>query len=257
MLYLLAAIAIVITADLLRSIIALSRIQKQFYTLHTTKPNRTDQTFGRGEPFHLAILGDSTFDVRADSQTAYGPAQVFVNHLSVRRAVNIHFLAKAGAKTGEVISEQLPKLDKLPRVDLVVVYMGANNVVRFGHPSHIEQDYEILLRATDIQNIPVIASEIANYWHFTVFSWGHRLWLYYSIHSANRRLRTVFANSKKGVLVSVKFMHLELHKQRRRSPYLSDGFHPDDNANITWGEHLLSAGLNDPKTKHILTGIID
>lgn len=240
----------------MRSAWRIKGVYKSFYASHGSKPDRSVAEFGKGENFHLVIIGDSTFDVHALSKVPYGPAQVFIDAISKTRKVKVHFFASAGAKTADVIGIQLPKLAKIPRVDLILVYMGANDVVTGRWPGKVSSAYKQLLEFTEAQGIKVVASELANYWHFSLFPILFRGWLYIAINYANTGIRAQSNKSKHMVAARIKQMHKSIHKSRRIQPYLYDGFHPDDLASEKWGEAMLAKALSDPKTKRFFVDIM-
>lgn len=181
MLYIPLALLLIALLDFLRSIVAVRKAVRAFRAYQEAKA-KPGITFGKGKPFHVAILGDSTFDVRGDSKIMYGAAQVFVDELSRKYKVHVHMLAKAGAKSSDVIRSQLPELARLQHIDLVIVYMGANDAFRINNPFVVGKSYSALLKFTEKRKITVIASEIASYWHLSIFSFAHRILLYLVIH---------------------------------------------------------------------------
>lgn len=249
--YFVGILLIVLSIDGLRSYIILKRVANEFYRNNSQKSQPTTLTFGQGKAFHLVILGDSTFDVRADAKITLGPAQVIVKELAKHHKVHVNLLAKAGAKSYDVVEQQLPALKKLTQVDLIIVYMGANNAVYLKSPWQVGKDYNQLLDLTENRGIPIIASEVANYWYLGIFSWLHRLWLYVSVHIENKRIRAAFTGRTRAVLLPIKQIHRDIHRNRRTKPYLSDGFHPNDAINVVWGNLLLELAKNNPNTKDV------
>lgn len=254
--YIIALLAGYTLVDFARSALRIRKVYAAFYGDHTEKPDRSHAVFGSGKPFHLAILGDSTFDVHSKSKVPYGPAQPFIDRISKSRKTHVHFFASAGAKTNDVIQGQLSELKNVPKVDLVLVYMGANDVVTGHWPGKVGKAYETLLGFTEQKQITVVASELANYWHFSLFPRLYRAWLYIAIHIANAGLRSRAKRTKYVAVTSVKKMHRTIHKNRKTEPYLLDGFHPDDRSSIKWGEVMLEKALLDPKTKQLFTDIM-
>ena len=246
LLYLLAVVAATLFLDILRSALGLRRIAKLFKNHYATNKNTEVKTYGTGKDFHLVIMGDSTFDVRGDTKVPYGSAQLFVDRLAALYSVNVHLFAKAGAKSYDVAASQLPKLKALPKVDLVVIYMGANNAVYFKNPFTIGEDYQAILAYTESKSIPVAASQVANYWSFNLFSWVQRAWLYMAIYIENAYIRQAFKGTRYTSLVALKPIHKEIHKKRREEPYLLDGFHPNDAACITFGTIFVQEALKHP-----------
>jgi lysophospholipase L1-like esterase len=243
--YLLLAVVAILLLDIIRSCLDIRKASKLFHAEYKKKKPGLEE-FGKGKAFHLVIMGDSTFDVRGDTAMPYGPAQVFIDKLAKHYTVHVHLLARAGAKSFDVTATQLPKLKALAKVDLVIVYMGANNAVYFKSPFPISKDYQELLAFTEAQAIPVAASEVANYWHFSLFSWVQRIWLYIAIHIENARIRHAFEGTRYASLFALKQVHKTIHKERRDKPYLLDGFHPNDASTVTFGKAMLEANIKHP-----------
>lgn len=244
--YLFAIVAAILLLDVIRSSIQLRKVSKIFFAEHQKKKESGVQTFGTGSAFHLAIVGDSTFDVRGDTKVPFGPAQVIVDKLAMHHTVHVHLLAQAGAKSYDVTAKQLPKLKALSKVDLVVAYMGANNAVYFKSPFTIGKDYRELLAYTEAKAIPVAASEVANYWQFGLFSWVHRTWLYVAVHIENALVRRAFRGATYASCATLKPVHKAIHKKRREEPYLLDGYHPNDASCITFGNIMYDQVIKNP-----------
>lgn len=228
----------------------LHRANKHFYNGYKKRPEIS--TLGRGKSFHFVIMGDSTMDGSSTSKLQFGPAQVLVDTLANKYKVTVHSLATAGAKSSDVVRDQLPVVNALPKVDIIFIYMGANDVIRFVRPSVIAGNYRKILISTQERQIPVIASEIVNYWYFSIFSVWHRLWIYFAVNSANRWTRSLVSGYKNFVLIYVK----KLHKRYRGKQYLADGFHPSDITHKAWGQYILAQVSHNPKTKKLFAGII-
>lgn len=247
-----------ISLDILRSAIAVRQAIKHFRMHNDRKLKIKPKTqFGRGSDLHIAILGDSTFDVRGDSKVIYGAAQAFINDLSRNHKIHVHMLAKSGAKSHHVARLQLPQLKKLPHVGLVIAYMGANDAFRLNNPFTVGKSYAKLFKYTEKHKIPVVASEIANYWHLSIFALVHRALLYIFIHLQNFTIRQAAANCKYVTVVKTKPYHKQIHKNRFSEPYLSDGVHPNDKTAVEWGNYLLEHARRSPATASVFSGRSD
>lgn len=251
MIYVFLALVIFVLLDFLRAFIAVDKATKHFMEQHKHKA-APPTTFGSGAPLHVAIMGDSTFDVRGDSKIAYGPAQVVIEFLAQRHTVHVHMMATAGALSADVISRQLPQLKKLPHVDLVIIYMGANDIFNFKNPLAVGKHYAELLDFTERRAIPTIASEIANYWLLSILPLAHRAWSYIAIPILNAGIRRAAIGRQYFTLTKTKTYHNQLHKNRFAKPYLIDGVHPNDNAALFLGHHLLQQAQQSPATAKIL-----
>lgn len=244
--YLLAAFAAILFVDIVLACIRIKKVSKLFQAEYSKKKKARLEEFGAGKPFHLVIMGDSTFDVRGDTEVPFGPAQAFIDELSKHYSVHVHLLARAGAKSYDVTAKQVPKLLSLPKVDLVVIYMGANDGVYFKSPFRVGKEYRKLLAVTEAQGILVSAGQIADNWNLNLFPWLQRAWLYFAIHIQNAGIRRAFAGTKLAVLTNVSQTHKDIHKNRRKQPYLLDGFHPTDHANMTLGKSVLQQSMKLP-----------
>jgi lysophospholipase L1-like esterase len=244
--YLFAAAMAVLLIDIAFACIRIKKVSKLFHAEYNKKKKSGLEKFGKGKAFHLVIMGDSTFDVRGDTEVPFGPAQAFVNELAKLYAVQVHLLARAGAKSYDVTAKQLPQLKDLPKVDLIVIYMGANDGVYFKSPFRVGKEYQQLLAFTEVQGILVSAGQIANNWNLDLFPWLQRAWLYFAIHIQNAGIRRAFEGTNHAVLANVSQTHKDIHKNRRQQPYLLDGFHPTDQANLTLGKNVLQQSMELP-----------
>ena len=99
-----------------------------------------------GEPLRVVWLGDSTAaGVGADTVEGALPRQVA---MALDRPVRLRVLARSGARLRDVVAQQLPQVADLEeRPDLVIVSVGANDVVHLTRRGTFRQQYASLLHA--------------------------------------------------------------------------------------------------------------
>lgn len=86
---------------------------------------------GVGEPLGLVLLGDSAVDGYGLDVASALPRQL-ASRIAVAtgRRVRVRSVAVSGARTVDVVTEQLPLLRAAGRVDAVLVGVGVNDVLR-------------------------------------------------------------------------------------------------------------------------------
>jgi lysophospholipase L1-like esterase len=104
-----------------------------------------------GKPVRVAWLGDSLATGLGVDHVEDTPAQAVARMLE--RPVELTVLAVPGARAVDVVTKQLPKLDR--STDLVVLCVGANDVASSGTRRGYAQLYDALL--AELAPIPTIA----------------------------------------------------------------------------------------------------
>ena len=119
-------------------------------TLPEQEPLRLDRTFQvggvQGAPLRLAWLGDST----GAGVGASGVEAAVVTRVArdLGRSVELRVLARSGARIGDVLTEQLPRLPAIDP-DVVVVAVGGNDVTHLTSEVLFERQYDLLLDALE------------------------------------------------------------------------------------------------------------
>jgi lysophospholipase L1-like esterase len=240
----------ILLIDLIRSAIVVALLQHEFYKVY--KPQQDVYSLGKGPAFHIVLLGDSGIDGHGSNSLKFGPAQTLIESLTRTYSVTVHIFAKESSRSYDVIQKQLPKVKALSQVDVVFVYMGANNLIRLRSSNRVVSDFEILINYTTQKNIPLIATEVANYYHLTMFSWVQRLIIYVLIKDCNTKLRQLAKVHRNFVLVDMTW----LTKKYISPAYMADRLHPNDPMIRLWADKAYSAAQTNPATKGLLTGII-
>lgn len=120
----------------------------------TAAPPRADarpRLFGTGgETLRYVILGDSTA-VSVGGDYERGLAVQSARHLATRRKVELINVAVSGARIHDVLVEQLPRVD-LTRTDVVLLDVGANDVMRLTTSRGFDRDFGRVIDAIRAQN---------------------------------------------------------------------------------------------------------
>ncbi|HEV3473999.1 MAG TPA: SGNH/GDSL hydrolase family protein [Actinomycetota bacterium] len=107
---------------------------------------RLDRTFQVGgesnEPIRLAWLGDSTGAGIGASGAEAAVVTLVASELG--RPVELRVLARSGARVGDVLAQQLPRLADVD-ADAVVVAVGGNDVTHLTSEDLFEAQYDLLL----------------------------------------------------------------------------------------------------------------
>lgn len=141
-----------VTGGVLAVEVQMARIQRR---LPETGPLNLDTTIGAARPgptFRAVWLGDSTAaGVGAGDADGSLPRQVASR---LDRSVELVVLARSGARVDDVLAAQLPKVASL-RPDLVVLSVGANDVVHLAGRRPFRSRYRLLLDR--LPGVPVLA----------------------------------------------------------------------------------------------------
>jgi acyl-CoA thioesterase-1 len=107
--------------------------------------------FGNGDSvLHYVILGDSTA-VAVGGDYEHGLAIGSAGHLAAARKVELINVAVSGARIHDVLVEQLPRVD-LARADVVLLDVGANDVIRMTGSRSFDRDYGRVVEAILAKN---------------------------------------------------------------------------------------------------------
>lgn len=104
---------------------------------------RDIQTLGQGSPKTYAVLGDSTA-VGLGGDYKQGIAMETARHIGKRYTVRFQNFAIAGARTHDVLHEQVPRAVYL-KPDFVLLAVGANDVTRRTPLSNIKSDMQAII----------------------------------------------------------------------------------------------------------------
>jgi len=116
--------------------------------LPTDPPLELDASFGpnEGEPLRFVVLGDSTSAGIGSGGAAGAYPTLLAKRLAedTGRRVDLTVLGISGARTAEVLAEQVPKVAEL-RPDVVFVGIGANDVTHLTPLDDIKEDMSAIL----------------------------------------------------------------------------------------------------------------
>jgi lysophospholipase L1-like esterase len=231
--------------DFLRSVVVIAKLQHDFYKYY--KPQQDLYIIGNGKEFHIVLLGDSGIDGHASNKLKFGPAQTTIEQLARTHKVVVHIFAKESSRSYDVINKQLPKVEELKNVDMIFVYMGANNVIRGKSANQVYKDFVTLVDYAEQRNTVVVATEVADYHHLTMFSWVARLIIWRLIRSCNGQLRKLAAQRDNFVLTDMTW----LTKKYISQDWMADRLHPNDPMIRLWSEKAFDAVKADSATKNL------
>lgn len=243
-------ISVIIVLDFLRSALVIAKLQHDFYKSY--KSQQDLYTLGKGKEFHIVLLGDSGIDGHASNTLKFGPAQTIIEQLAYTHKVIVHIFAKESSRSYDVISKQLPKVKQLKKVDMIFVYMGANNAIRLKSANCVYEDFATLVEYAEQKKIPVVATEIADYHHLTMFSWVQRVIIWRIIRSCNSKLRNLAAERTNFILADMSW----LTKKYISPKWMADRLHPNDPMIRLWADKAFDAARESPETKSLFTDII-
>ncbi|WP_208113022.1 SGNH/GDSL hydrolase family protein [Actinorugispora endophytica] len=137
-----------------------TRIAARTIGLTTWKRPRVNGVYGSGEgaPVRLVMMGDSTAAGFAVSDPLQTPACLIASGLSAAadRPVRLRDVARVGATSGD-LHAQLDKVRERP-VDVAVVFIGANDVIRRVRPADSVQHLREVVRALSLAGAAVVVA---------------------------------------------------------------------------------------------------
>jgi lysophospholipase L1-like esterase len=103
-----------------------------------------EETFGSGRPLRYLVLGDST-TVAVGGTYERGIARQTARHLGASHQVVMKNVGVSGARVHDVLVEQLPRVGSFVP-DVVLLDVGANDVVHLTRAAPLERDLEAILQ---------------------------------------------------------------------------------------------------------------
>jgi lysophospholipase L1-like esterase len=240
----------ILLLDFIRSVIVIGRLHHNFYKHY--KPQQDLYVLGSGPAFHIVLLGDSGIDGHGANKLKFGPAQTVIEKLALSHTVTVHIFAKESSRSYDVIRNQLPKVIALNKIDMIFVYMGANNLIRLKSARRVVKDFNELIDAGEKYKVPVVATEIADYHSLSMFSWVQRLIIYILIRRCNAQLRKLAIQRPGFILTNMRW----LTKKYVGPDYMADRLHPNDPMIRLWADKAYKTVKESPTTKGLFTGII-
>lgn len=199
-------------------------------------PPRRAETYGSrragGPELVYAVLGDSTA-VGQGGEYQQGIAVSTARHLSALRPVKLTNLAVAGAKTEDLLRDQVATAVRL-RPDVVLVAVGANDVAQAVRPGRVRAHLVrivdrllagnceakiVLTGSPDIGAVPRVAQPLR--WVAGLLT--ERMNGVFESVAAERRLTVAPIARKTGPVM-----------RADRTLFAADGFHPNDRGYATW-----------------------
>lgn len=227
MIGLVAAVAAATAVSVLRLHVARMR-----YKGRAAEPGRidltvfpTDPTLIDGKPLQLLALGDSGMaGVGVERPIESLPAQIAARVAAATgRPVHVVSRARAGARTHEVLLDQLSVDPRWP--DVVVLLIGTNDVTHLIPTSHLAEDTVNLLARLHRLDAPVVMSSLPEFGAMRAVPRGLRLVLQTRAIQARRVHRQAALNVEGVDLVDVR--GILGHEFVRDATLLSpDRFHP-------------------------------
>lgn len=110
---------------------------------------------GKGSSLNYVVLGDSTAVAQgADYQQGFAVATT--QHLAADHAVTMYNLAVSGARTADVLNQQLPQMPKqVQKLDLVLIAVGPNDVTHLTSSTSVKNSLQKITDQLVRQNCDV------------------------------------------------------------------------------------------------------
>jgi lysophospholipase L1-like esterase len=186
-------------------------------------------------PMRVTWLGDSLAAGLGVDDVDHTPARVVASLLG--RAIDLRVLAVSGSRSIDVLTEQVPALDR--STDLVVLCVGANDVATLVHRRDYARNLDAILDATApiptvVLSLPDMAmpDRMAQPLR-SVVGWRAR-WF------DRARARTV-ARHAHVESVDIASRPPEVSRRAGRAMLCADKFHPGPDAYRVWAERIAEA----------------
>lgn len=222
----LAIIAILLLGFLLVEIARLFMLSRDVKGFSSFWQKEADREIPEGAFVYIA-LGDST----AQGIGASHPLKGYVGKVAAYiesetgRPVHVINLSVSGAKITDLIENQLPKLGKLPKAELLTISIGANNITNY-------DDTKFKQEFTSMVNAAPDGSIIAN---ITSFKGGRRDDLKDRAKQASLEADAILATREDIIPVD---LHTATNNQGLRD-FAADIFHPSDRGYMNWADAFI------------------
>lgn len=210
------------------------------YTLHTANlPNivQSDAVIGQGPPLKYIAAGDSTAVGEGASSVQQTYTYRIAQHLSESHTVEYRNVGVLGAKTDDVITEQLPSIIEF-QPDIVTISIGANDVTHLRKNSHTLKNINTILRTlTEKTNAQIYLTDIPVVDRATLLPYPVRALWGYKAKNLNPEILTL--ENERVHVIDIYNFGWENYPDIQTT-FAKDQFHPNDTGYDNWTKAFLS-----------------
>lgn len=152
------AVAVLVGAEIIAARNRTFLVDVPFTVDRTVGPANDDRA-----PLELRVLGDSTAAGVGTAAADEALPSLIAERVARRtgRAVHVVGHGVSGARTADVTTEQLPKVDG---ADVIVIAIGSNDVIHLNRPGHMRRQTAELLTEATAAGVPVVLGGIPRFY---------------------------------------------------------------------------------------------
>jgi acyl-CoA thioesterase I len=200
-------------------------------TAHVPVFAQTDQTLGAGPALKYVAAGDSTAAGEGASKLETAYAYQVALALTAHHQVEYKNVAVRGARTNDVINDQLSKIIAA-NPDVITLSIGANDFTHLANPTKTLANFKTILDAlTQQTHAQIYVTDIPIVDQVTLLPYPYRKFLGYRIAKINPQIKSLETDR-----VHVVDIHEFGWDQfgSVKETFAADGFHPNDVGYANW-----------------------
>lgn len=226
---------------LIIALYALFMYGRFYYFVHYSKnPEiiQTDKTLGQGKPLRYIAAGDSTAVGEGASNVDQTYSVKIAQDFAQDNAVSYKNVAVRGAKTKDVINNQIPKIIEF-NPDIVTISIGANDTTHLVPAKEIIENYKtIIAELANKTRAKIYITNIPNFSGANLLPWFYIKYL----ESNSKKVNTELLKLKTDRVSIINIHDYGWDKFPDISvTYSLDHFHPSDVGYSNWAEAFLSS----------------
>ncbi len=234
---------LVIAVLLIYTIGTVVRFKYILYTSHLNTIVQHDQKFGNGDELKYIAAGDSTAVGVGASSVEHSYPYLIAQDLSSSHTVEYKNVGVTGAKTSDVINNQLSQIIKF-QPDIITLSIGGNDVTHLRNPNDTVSNLKTIINTLTeqtrariyITNIPIVEKA-------PLLPYVYRKFL---------QQRLIKINHQMAELENDRVRIIDIHEfgwknyPDIKSTFAEDQFHPNDVGYRNWADAFLSKINSQP-----------
>ncbi len=198
--------------------------------------DQSSKVFGSGSQLRYIAAGDSTAVGYGASEASKTYTYQVAEYLSKNHAVEYKNIAVTGAKTTDVLNNQVQQIiDYQP--DVITISIGPNDATHLVSSDQILSNYKLIIDKLEQQtSAKIYITNIANFDQATVLPWFYRSILKYRSNKINPQILALEDSRVK----IIDIYNFDWKDYDRQKTYAADHFHPNDLGYQNWTNAFLS-----------------
>jgi acyl-CoA thioesterase I len=213
------------------AIFVVVRFKYTLATAHLPEFEQQDQRMGQGPPLKYIAAGDSTAVGEGASSIEQSYTYRVAQFLSNSNTVEYKNVGVSGARTSDVIAQQLPAIVNFDP-DVITLSIGANNMTHQTRAEKTFNDIQTILNELSMQthatiyitNIPIVDRA-------SLLPYPYRKLLEYQIRNINKKISALESDRVK--VVDIHEFGWDQYPDIETT-FAADKFHPNDEGYNNW-----------------------